>query len=40
MFLLPALFALWTIMFFNYIQHVHTDPGATTTTRGASPPRS
>jgi beta-carotene hydroxylase len=25
-FLLPALFALWTIMFFNYIQHVHTDP--------------
>ncbi|HTS80589.1 MAG TPA: fatty acid desaturase [Myxococcaceae bacterium] len=26
MFLLPALFALWTIMFFNYIQHVHTDP--------------
>ena len=26
MFLVPALFALWTIMFFNYIQHVHTDP--------------
>ena len=26
MFLLPALFALWTIMLFNYIQHVHTDP--------------
>jgi fatty acid desaturase len=26
MFLLPALFALWTIMFFNYVQHVHTDP--------------
>lgn len=25
-FALPALFALWTIMFFNYIQHVHTDP--------------
>jgi hypothetical protein len=25
-FLVPALFALWTIMFFNYIQHVHTDP--------------
>jgi len=25
-FLIPALFALWTIMFFNYIQHVHTDP--------------
>lgn len=23
---LPALFALWTIIFFNYIQHVHTDP--------------
>src|SRR5262249_28649378 len=23
---LPALFALWTIMFFNYEQHVHTDP--------------
>lgn len=23
---LPAFFALWTIMFFNYIQHVHTDP--------------
>src|SRR5215471_799919 len=23
---LPALFALWTIMLFNYIQHVHTDP--------------
>ncbi len=26
MFLTPALFALWTIMLFNYIQHVHTDP--------------
>ena len=25
-FLVPALFALWTIMFFNYIQHVHADP--------------
>jgi len=24
--LIPALFALWTIMLFNYIQHVHTDP--------------
>ena len=23
---LPALFSLWTIIFFNYIQHVHTDP--------------
>jgi beta-carotene hydroxylase len=23
---LPALFALWTIMLFNYEQHVHTDP--------------
>src|SRR5882724_1739247 len=23
---LPAFFSLWTIMFFNYIQHVHTDP--------------
>jgi beta-carotene hydroxylase len=23
---LPALFALWTVMFFNYGQHVHTDP--------------
>lgn len=23
---LPAFFALWTIMLFNYIQHVHTDP--------------
>jgi fatty acid desaturase len=22
----PAVFALWTIMLFNYIQHVHTDP--------------
>ncbi len=22
----PALFALWTIMLFNYVQHVHTDP--------------
>jgi fatty acid desaturase len=26
MFLIPAVFALWTIMLFNYIQHVHTDP--------------
>jgi len=26
MFLIPALFALWTIMLFNYVQHVHTDP--------------
>ncbi len=26
MFAIPAVFALWTIMFFNYIQHVHTDP--------------
>jgi len=26
MFLVPAVFALWTIMFFNYVQHVHTDP--------------
>jgi len=25
-FAIPAVFALWTIMFFNYIQHVHTDP--------------
>lgn len=25
-FALPAFFALWTIMLFNYIQHVHTDP--------------
>jgi hypothetical protein len=25
-FLIPALFSLWTIMLFNYIQHVHTDP--------------
>jgi fatty acid desaturase len=24
--LVPAVFALWTIMLFNYIQHVHTDP--------------
>jgi beta-carotene hydroxylase len=24
--LVPALFALWTIMLFNYEQHVHTDP--------------
>ena len=24
--LIPALFALWTIMLFNYEQHVHTDP--------------
>lgn len=24
--LLPAFFALWTIMLFNYDQHVHTDP--------------
>jgi len=23
---LPAVFALWTIMFFNYEQHVHADP--------------
>jgi fatty acid desaturase len=23
---LPAFFSLWTMMFFNYIQHVHTDP--------------
>lgn len=23
---IPAFFALWTIMLFNYIQHVHTDP--------------
>jgi fatty acid desaturase len=23
---LPALFALWTLMLFNYEQHVHTDP--------------
>jgi fatty acid desaturase len=23
---LPSFFALWTIMLFNYIQHVHTDP--------------
>jgi fatty acid desaturase len=22
----PALFALWTIMLFNFVQHVHTDP--------------
>ncbi len=25
----PALFALWTIMLFNYEQHVHADPGST-----------
>lgn len=25
-FLVPALFALWSIMFFNYVQHVHADP--------------
>jgi fatty acid desaturase len=25
-FAIPAVFALWTIIFFNYIQHVHTDP--------------
>lgn len=25
-FAVPAFFALWTIMFFNYGQHVHTDP--------------
>jgi beta-carotene hydroxylase len=25
-FAVPAFFALWTIMFFNYAQHVHTDP--------------
>jgi fatty acid desaturase len=24
--LIPAVFALWTIMLFNYVQHVHTDP--------------
>ncbi|HEX3854054.1 MAG TPA: fatty acid desaturase, partial [Polyangiaceae bacterium] len=24
--LIPAFFALWTIMLFNYDQHVHTDP--------------
>ena len=24
--LVPAVFALWTIMWFNYVQHVHTDP--------------
>jgi fatty acid desaturase len=24
--LAPAIFALWTIMWFNYVQHVHTDP--------------
>ena len=24
--LVPALFALWTIMVFNYTQHIHTDP--------------
>ncbi len=24
--LIPAFFALWTIMLFNYVQHVHTDP--------------
>ncbi len=23
---IPAFFALWTVMLFNYIQHVHTDP--------------
>lgn len=23
---IPAFFALWTIMLFNYMQHVHTDP--------------
>lgn len=23
---IPAMFALWTIMLFNFIQHVHTDP--------------
>jgi beta-carotene hydroxylase len=23
---LPSLFSIWTIMFFNYEQHVHTDP--------------
>jgi beta-carotene hydroxylase len=23
---IPAFFSLWTIMLFNYIQHVHTDP--------------
>jgi hypothetical protein len=25
-FAVPAFFALWTIMLFNYIQHVHADP--------------
>lgn len=25
-FLVPALFALWALMFTNYIQHVHCDP--------------
>jgi len=25
-FLMPALFALWSMMFINYIQHVHCDP--------------
>jgi beta-carotene hydroxylase len=24
--LVPAIFALWTIMVFNYVQHIHTDP--------------
>jgi fatty acid desaturase len=23
---IPAFFALWTVMLFNYVQHVHTDP--------------
>ncbi len=23
---LPAFVGLWTLMFFNYVQHVHTDP--------------
>jgi fatty acid desaturase len=26
MFAVPAFYALWTIMFFNYVQHVHADP--------------
>jgi fatty acid desaturase len=25
-FLIPALFATWSMIFINYIQHVHTDP--------------
>ncbi len=27
---IPAFFALWTIMFFNYIQHIHADPWSKT----------